>query len=337
VTATSSILIALLCSSTADSLDYAFETSPFMRETAYCNPRRAATDVAPSGAYGPVNRAFDETHQGKWYIEEQRYGDSAVAAGITHGDPEAIERGLRIFRWGFRHQSADGSFDCPDRFHSTSFFVESTAHSCLLIRQSPFADKFRRTVDEMIPRIKAAAEWMIIPKNEAAGKKKNAPYTHRRYLLAAALGETGILCGSERLVNASKQYIREGLSLQAPEGYNPEKGGYDSSYHAVGIVLAMRYYSLVADRATQAELKPMLQRATAWLASRVNEEGAIDPTGNTRTGLDQELNRARKPKGISYGNAYRAFAYWSEISGDVRYKQLAQRVADYDRRAKSKS
>jgi hypothetical protein len=314
--------------------DYTFETCDFMKRTAHRNPKKVADDVSPSGACGPVNRAFDQTGQGPWYIEEQRYGELAIAAGLANDDPDAIDRGLNILEWGFRHQESDGSFPCPDRFHSLSFFLEATAHSCLLLQRSPFAQKYRPRVEAFKPGIRAAARWMMRERNEVAGKKINARYTHRRYLVAAALGEAGVFCKDEPMIAASKRYIREGIELQSPEGYNPEKGGHDVSYHAVGLLYAMRYYTIVADPTTRTELQPMLERAMTWLAARVLPDGRLDPSGNTRTGLGQEKNRAGKLKNMSYGSVYRVFEYWSLISGEPTYHELADHVAHYDSESK---
>jgi hypothetical protein len=55
---------------------------------------------------------------------------------------------------------------------------------------------------------------MVQPSIETLGRKRNAPYTHRRYLAAAALGEAGVLCSNPVLIDGSKEYIREGVSLQ---------------------------------------------------------------------------------------------------------------------------
>jgi hypothetical protein len=329
-----SIVLRVLAPHDQGHTDYAFETGELMKRMAYPNPAKAANDMTPSGAYGAVNREYDKTHQGRWYIEEQRHGDTAVAAGIAHNNTDAIDRGMKAFEWGFKQQEPDGSFKCRDEFHSTSFFVESTAHAFLLLQQSPFAERYRAQIGAMKPKILAAARWMANPKNRRPGEAKNAPYAHRRYLVAAALGETGVLCEDQRLVDASKEFIREGIAIQAPEGYNPERGGYDSSYHAVGLVLAMRYDTTVADRETRDSLEPMLQRAIAWLAGRVKPDGDIDPTGNTRTGTAQEKDRTGKAKSLNYGYAFRAFEYWSMISGDESYHQLAKLVADFDARQK---
>jgi hypothetical protein len=318
-------------------LDAAFEACDLMRHTVYRNSARAAADHEPSGAYGPVNRAYDRNGRGPWYIEEQRRGEDAILAGLAQNDPDAIGRGLMIFDWGFRQQSPDSSFACPDAFHSTSFFVESTAHACLLLSHSTFGPRYRDRIEAMTPKIHAAALWLADPRNARVGQARNKPYTHRRYLLAAALGESGLLCRDTRLVEASKAYVREGVALQSPEGFNPEKAGPDTSYHAVGLVFAMRYDTLVADPETRALLRPMIRRGVQWLATRIRADGSIDPSGNTRTGLGQEKGRSGIPKTLNTGAAYRAFEYWWRVEGDPSYHDLARRVADFEARSRRPS
>jgi hypothetical protein len=306
--------------------DLTLETSAFMKSTAYRRVDRLAPDPAPSGAYSPVNIQWDQSHTGQWYIEEQRYGADAIAGGIAEGDPGAIERGLKIVRWGFDQQQPDGSFNCPDAFHSTSFFVEAAAHACLMLEVSQYADRTMAETSWLKPRIQAAALWMIQPAVEALGRKHNAPYTHRRYLVAAALGEAGVLCSNQALINRSKDYIREGLGLQDQSGINPEKGGYDCNYQAVGLVFAERYYDLVADDQLKQALQEVLRKGNAWLASRVRPDGTLDTAGNTRVGAGQEISRNGVAKKISYSEVYRALYGWSLISGDSDFEQLAQKV-----------
>ena len=306
--------------------DLRFETSAFMKRVAYRHPDQIAADVAPSGAQGRVNMEWNQSHVGKWYIEEQRSGADAICGGIAQQDGAAIERGLKILRWGFEQQQPDGSFNCPDAFHSTSFFVEAAAHACLLLSASPFGEHYAEEINWMKPRVLKAALWMAEPAVEMPGRKHNLPYTHRRYLVAAAFGEAGILSGNQSLVDKSKDYIREGISLRDPSGSNPEKGGYDCSYHAVGLVFAERYYDIVADAEMKEKLFRMLQKATSWLRSRVLPDGTIDATGNTRTGMGQELNRQGEVKKVSYSQIYRAFYRWSLISGDATFERLAEEV-----------
>jgi hypothetical protein len=311
-------------SSLADDLK--FETSEFMKSTAYRHVDGLAANGAPSGALSPVNILWDQNHTGNWYIEEQRYGSDAILGGIAEQNMAAIERGLKILHWGFEQQQADGSFNCPDAFHSTSFFVEATAHACLLLSVSPFAEKYAAETDWLKPRIRAAAFWMVQPSVEATGRRRNVPYTHRRYLVAAALGEAGVLCAEQSLIEKSKEYILEGISLQDPSGINPEKGGYDCNYQAAGLVFAERYYNLVADGQLKQKIQSMLEKALGWLAGRVRVDGTIDTNGNTRVGSGQELSRNGVAKKISYTEVYQAFYSWSLISGNSKFEDLSEKV-----------
>ena len=327
-TGVAAILLMSLSSTVFGSVDddLRFETSSFMKATLYRRPDHLAADIAPDGAEGRVNIEWDRSHTRKWFIEEQRHGSDAIVGGIAKEDPSAIERGLKILRWGFQQQQPDGSFACPDTFHSTSFFVEASAHACLLLSASPFAARYAKDVNWIEPRLLKAALWMTEPSVETEGRRSNAPYTHRRYLVAAALGETGILTNNRFLVDHSAVYIQEGTSLQDPSGFNPEKGGYDCSYHAVGLIYAERYYDLVADGALKNQLFGMLKKGAAWLASRVQSDGTIDPNGNTRTGLGQESGRSGTLKTINYGSAYCSLYRWSQISGDAAFARLAETV-----------
>jgi hypothetical protein len=307
--------------------DLRFETSSFMKSTSYRRPDRVAADTSPDGAISRVNIQWEQVHAGNWYIEEQRYGADAVCAGIAQHDTAAIERGLKGLRWGFEQQQPDGSFNCPDAFHSTSFFVEAAARACLLLGASEYANQYASAVDEMKPRILRAALWMVQPGIEEQGERRNTPYTHRRYLVAAALGEAGVLCGNQALIDHSKSYIREGIALQQPDGVNPEKGGYDCSYQAAGLYYAECYYDLVADQEMKSALRPMLEKGFAWLRTRVLPDGRMDVSGNTRVGGGQEQGRNAVPKKVNYGIIYRGFYHWSLISDDSVYAQLAEKVA----------
>ena len=45
------------------------------------------------------------------------------------------------------------------------------------------------------------------------------------------------------------------LARQDPSGFNPEKGGWDTSHHAVGLLFAETYYTVVAAPASVASVE----------------------------------------------------------------------------------
>ena len=303
--------------------DLSFYTSRFLATTAYRKPDTTADELAADGAYGPLNKAWDSTHQGHWLIEEQRYASDAIIAGLITHRQDLIYRGRRIFDWGFRMEQTDGSFPCPDRFHSASLFIEAAAHSALLLEASDMAAANQSWVDSVSPRLNSAAHWMIDPRNEVPGRAHDAPYTHRFYLDAAAIGEAGVLTHDDALVKRSRAYIRDGIAHQRPDGANPEKGGTDTSYHVVGLLFAMNYYTLVANDDMRAQLAPMIERGLAWITPRIRPDGTVDQTGHTRTGFGQERGPQGNLKTMSYGSAYRAFFYWATITGNQNEARTA--------------
>lgn len=311
--------------STPEQKDLVFETSGILRETIHANRSWGAQNTAPDGAYSSVNIAWDTRRTGDWYIEQQRDAFDMIAIGLAYRDATVVDRGLRVLEWGFRQQNPDGSFSCGDAFHSTSFFLEAAAHSLLLLRADPMGAEFKSRLNFIQNGISKAAHWMTMPEIEAAGQARNRPFTHRRFLVGAALGEAAVVLNDTHLRQKSEEYIRDGLSLQRPDGVNPEKGGHDSNYQAVGLSYALRYYRLVADPQLQVEMRPDLERGIRWLASRVDQEGDISAEGNTRSG-GEEKNRNGTLKGVNYTWAVRSFADWAFISGDLKYDAMARRV-----------
>ncbi|HEY4207451.1 MAG TPA: hypothetical protein VGM31_11590 [Puia sp.] len=315
--------------------DVAFETSDFMSLNFYSNPRAGIVGKSrsASGAWGVVNMTYDSTHSGKWYIEEQRGAAETIISGIIQRDQRLVNSGLEGLEWGARQQNPDGSFSCPDNFHSTSFYLEAMAHSCLILEASPYARRFRQRVEQLKSTARRAAQWMLQPEVLAAGRKRNNPYTHRRYAVAAAIGETGVWCGDMDLVRQSKAFIDEGLALQDSSGFNPEKGGYDVSYHSAGLLFAHRYYDIVADEQYRRKMKGMYTRGIKWMLTRVKPDGTVDPTGNTRTGLGQERSRNGHPKGITYASISADLYWWSQQTNDRSLAVLAQKI--WEARTKS--
>ena len=315
------------------AFELSVESSDFMRQTAYDTNNINSPNISPNGAYGKVNQEFEKTKQGKWWIEEQRYGRDLVIAGIVRKDTKKIENGLLVFKWGIAQQKDDGSWDCPDAFHSASFFVEAASDALILLEASKYADKYQKQINEMKPSLLKAARWMTVPAIEEAGKKINQPYTHRRYAVAAALGLTGVLCRDKDLITKSTEYIKDGISLQNATGFNPEKKGYDSSYHAVGVVYMERYLTMVApsiDEKLRQQLYETTEKAVNWEISRLNKDGSMNLTGNTRVVAvkEAEANRDGTLKKPAYFSTYRGIFFWSKITDKKDLAKLAGKIAD---------
>lgn len=308
--------------------DMEFERTDFMREYFYKRIDNIGKDSSPAGAFSAPNIEWEKNgKQGKWYIEQQRHGAYAVLGGVAMKKRDVVERGLRLLRWGFAQQQADGSWNCPDAPHSASLFLTAAARAVLHLENSDYAKEYAADIASMKASLLKAAKWMVSPEIYAQRETGKTPRTHRFYVLASAIGQIGALNNDKDLLEKAKSYACEGLALQHPTGYNPENGGWDSSYNAAGLNFAVYYYLNAADAPMRAELYEMLRKSFAWNLSRINENGVVSVKGNTRVGANsKEVSRTNVPKKVNIGETTRALAYWTFISGDKQYVNRPEKV-----------
>jgi hypothetical protein len=271
------------------------------------------------------NVDFERQANERWFIESQRSGADLVEAGLLCGDDKTVDLGWKILDWGFERQGPDGDFPgTGDPFHSTSFFVEAAARAVLLSRQigDPSA---RARADKYVPRIVAAAKWMLRPKVLSRGQSNNRPYGHRRWLVAAALGLAGELQDDAALSDAAAASAREGLALAQPDGVNPEKGGFDVSYQAAGVLFAARYYTVCRDSQLGRDVVAMIDRALSWERGKIDTDGAISTEGSTRVGL--EVARSGQAKTLDHRSIVLAFEFGARLTGKTEYDETSHLVA----------
>jgi len=308
--------------------DYECESSELITSLLYRRLSSFSDLMSPTGANG-ANVDWEKDRTDEWYIEVQRYGEGLIIGGLIKNDEKAIAAGFKMFDWGFARQSDDGGFaGTGDPFHSTAFFVQAVAHSLLAIQQSPHASKYADKVAHYKPLVHRAARWMILSEVWQKGIKHDKPYTHRRYLDAAALGLTGKLTGDRELVEYARQLISDGLALQRPDGVNPEKGGHDSSYQMVGVVYAQRWVTYFPEDSLTPKVETMIEKALAWVEKRILTTGEISTEGNTRS-AGQESGRAGETKKIDYKTAIRGFAYWAAVTQNSKWGAIAQKIAEF--------
>lgn len=308
--------------------DFEHESTDLIANILYRRLSSWHKSMMPNGANG-INVRWLHNQARHWYIEEQRSGEDLIIGGLIKNDPQAITAGFKMFDWGFAHQVDDGSFFMTgDRFHSTSFFVQAVARTLLVIQQSPDSEKYAHQVAKYKPLLHRAARWMISPNVWKKGIRHNKPYTHRRYLVAAALGLTGKVTADEELMKYARKSIEDGLSLQRLDGVNPEKGGHDSSYQMVGVVYASRWVTYFPNDSITPKVVAMIDKSLVWQQTRMLPSGEISTEGNTRTG-GQEKGRSDKVKGIDRKSALRSFAYWASVTGNRMWEENARQIAKF--------
>ncbi|TVY07777.1 hypothetical protein [Paenibacillus cremeus] len=299
-------------------------TNNLLLEALYKFPTRLGSGFAPSGAVS-VNSDWEQGKKGSvMYIEQQRYGADYVIAGLMTKKSDIMDTGMKVIQWGFDHQGANGGFpDTGDPFHSTEFFLEASSRAMLLLKQNG-DPAYTETVAKYTPKISAVAHWMMLPEVKTRGNKNNAPYSHRRWADAAALGLTAELTGEQALAKEAEAYAREGLTLMKPDGMFPEKGAGDASYQGVGMLFAARFYYVCHDEELRGQVKEAVRKGLDWVLANMNDNGDI-VYDNARTGV--EAGRSGAIKTYDYKSLLFALDLASHMTGDSKYAEAAHKLA----------
>ena len=281
--------------------------------------------VADDGAVG-ANIAWEQGTSPKWFIEEQREGGDMIQAGVALKDPQWIDRGIKVLDWGFSHQAADGSFTgTKDAVHSVSFFVEAVSRAILLLQQGHLT-RYDAKVQEWLPKLQKAAQWMIPASADETSRVKDLyPFGHRYFLCGVGLGQTALLLHDDAMAGVAADYIRLGLKNEQADGTFPEKGGFDAGYQSYGMSLACHYYTICTDPVLAQTIQTEVVQGLERVLKQMRPDGTIDISTSTRDG--HEVDRTGKPKGMNYRSLTQTLIGANLLTGNPRYLELAEKTA----------
>ena len=114
--------------------------------------------------------------------------------------------------WGFARQNAAGGWDCPDVFHSATFFVGTGARAALCLKQANLP-RYQAKVADWTTRLHAAGTWLNRP-DVLASDPWFYQLTHRSYLTAAAFAETAVLTGDHAFAATAETLAKNALLTQ---------------------------------------------------------------------------------------------------------------------------
>ena len=309
-------------------LDAAYERSALLTDTFYRNADALLRQVERSGAMG-VNRGWEAAARktGDWFIEEQRFADTVIGAGVNRNRDDLIDAGVLALEWGFAQQSSDGGFAGKDSYLGTSYFVAATAHSIWLLETTGYARNYAQRIETIRPKLERAALWLTDANRIKAASAAHDKYSSRYLLTGYALGATARVTGNPAIALAGEDMVRTGLSKLHASGYFPEAAGFDVSFQAEALVYLLRYYDHAATADTRREIESPIRRALGWLESRVASNGVVQAAGNTRSGSARERDRTGQFRRVSAVAVSRAFGLARAVLGDNKYDGLARAVA----------
>ena len=130
-----------------------------------------------------------------------------------------------------------------------------------------------------------------------------------------------------RLKESSSLLVKAALARRDKEGVFIERGGRDSSYNAVSILMGTHLSLYIPSPELEAAFKP----AMAWLKTRIKPTGEVEVEGNTRTGVGKELSKSGVPKPVNYGEVSQTLWYYGALHDDTNAIALALKVEEYRR------
>lgn len=317
--------------STTSSFELSFLQRTEPKALVVFEGRDAATKITASGATSG-NTESDT----RCSLENQRIAYYTVAAGVILNDAKLLDTGLRAYEWGYGKQASNGSFPCErkgdskpikyEHVHPLSFFIESSARSVLLIRESNVDESFKKRAEALVPKIYLAGKAFNNPKN-LDDFFTNGKDTNMLTTAALAIHQAGVLGNDAKLQSVAKGLFERILARQTTDGTFPEKKGFDSSYQTVSLEYLIRYASMLPEGDWKNTVSKGITKGIEKELTVIRADGTIDTSSNTRTGACGPAVSGSTPKGRNYDvTALRLYYYGHFANAYDSYAPIAAKV-----------
>lgn len=273
--------------------------------------RSAAYPIAGDGAAGSNTSGYKHS-------TEQRFSLWTLLYGIATNNEVLVERVIDAMEYGFATQTGSGNFSntlgytAAQAVGSDAFFMQFACHADELLLLTPYGVTYSARLTAM--RNKWALARSFLSTNQVELYNQDDANTNRLFFDAGAF----MIGGSPH------QFVELAVATQHATGYFPEDGGWDSSYNCVSM-LRLAELLLYSDGLTTNQRNGMLtslQKAAAWQASRIEGNGHVVETGNTRTGNGNPLQ-------VNYYEVALSMYYVANVLNDAVYATIGDAVAAY--------
>jgi hypothetical protein len=247
---------------------------------------------------------------------------------IAAGNRQGIEAGWRAIDATFEHQTEIGHFareGGPVGGPSgVAFWLCELDQAVLVLRDSQFAAEYKIRIDQLLPKIHKAARWLAQTKYLERLKREDADTPNRLLFDGLAYGLSGLLTDDKELREFGREFIDSTMKhYRESDGVFLEKGGHDSSYQAVAALKLQVWTTYFPDK----KLEAAADRAVQWEIGRIEPDGQVDVTKNTRTGLNQEKWLGNY-KGVNLSEVTFCLLYDYARTGNQEALAAAKRIVE---------
>ncbi len=268
-----------------------------------------------------------------------------VGFGLAAKNENALDYFLKAVEYSFQHQLTSGGFklEIPRRYEGqgspsesdlasgVAFFAASLGSGWYAINTNRWAQKstqlepMRHRLDGLKPQLKLTLDYLKSELEVLKLKDQHAP--NRLLFDAVAFYTLGKLVVDDEALDMADELIGLATNQVDEAGYYIEGGGFDSSYNGVATALSFR---LLLMGFSGHDLDKVAVKAMAWQVSRINDQGQISTSGNSRVNhsINGESFLGRK-KDVDVGHTIEALMLSSLLLRQNGNLEIAKNVVKY--------
>ena len=278
-------------------------------------------------------RAYLACDTNDWSVASQAVAVGIVEVGVHRRSRPLVTQGMAALDWGVRNTTlgSDGVFSlqraCDRRSvaseggtHASTQWLAALGEAVTVLRASPYADEleaqltgFVTSMEQLAGLLVDDANWQTWQSTWLVDESGNV-FTHKTYLMAAGLGLTASVSHDPRAPTWARRaelIAQRGMAQQWRSGVDPERGGYDVLYQSYGTWQAELYYATLPAGPLRADLGVTIDRAIAWMSSRVDQHGRVEIGASSRV-----CNRRDGSPPFEAADTVRAFLTWGMVRAD---------------------
>jgi hypothetical protein len=268
-------------------------------------------DRMAGGNRPDANGLIGYNHRNGWtHVVFQRGAMFYLVVAAARGSHSEVADAWRAIDVAFDRQTPAGNFETVqgvpriDDLSGVSFWLAKLCHALLVLRGSSVGPAYQSEINQLLPKIRLAATWLAQGQNELALAAADAP--NRFFFHADAFGLAGILLNDNNFRQIGQNFTEMGLDAQREDGVFVEHGGHDSSYQATSLLQLQQY---AIHNPGDPAIEDAIRRGLVWELTRIEWNGVVDVTDNTRTGAGQEEFMGQV-KDVNYPEVILALFYY---------------------------
>ncbi|MFH1314541.1 MAG: FlgD immunoglobulin-like domain containing protein [Candidatus Eisenbacteria bacterium] len=229
------------------------------------------------------------SRNGWTHVVFQRGAMFYLAVAAARDNHSQVADAWRAIDVAFDRQTPAGNFETGqavpriDDLSGVSFWLAKLCHALLVLQGSSVGPAYQDEINQLLPKIRSAATWLAQGQNDLALAAADAP--NRFFFHACAFGLAGILLDDDNFRQIGRNFVDMGLDTQREDGVFVEHGGHDSSYQATSLLQLQQY---AIHNPVDPAIEDAIRRGMEWELPRIEWNGRVDVTDNTRTGAGQE-------------------------------------------------